>query len=166
MTTALHTNGAPPPNGATPTSSSQHQENGGSVMPIDPTVPPLGPDTQVVPRHGVLTIRLSAARKLALPLQLPVAIEEALRTPQGQNASSLTPSSVLEERSKKYYANGNNNNNNGTAPSDRAPNRESIQRKQCWWLPYVVLAFDNSEIMVDALGGNIAEPVWMYAAHL
>jgi serum/glucocorticoid-regulated kinase 2 len=121
-----------------------------------------GPDTQVVPRHGVLTIRLSAARNLAPPFQLPAAIEEALRSPQGQSASSVTPLSVLEERSKKYYANGNR----GTASSDRAPTRDSVQRKQCWWLPYVVLGFDNNEIMVDALGGNIAEPVWMYAAHL
>jgi len=157
MTTA-HTNGTTP-NGVPPVSSQYHTN--GSVPPVDSSMTS-GPDIQVVPRHGVLTIRLSAARNLALPPQLPAAIEDALTTPQGQNASSLTPSSVLEERSKKYYGNGNI----GTVPFDRAPNRESVQRKQCWWLPYVVLAFDNNEIMVDALGGNIAEPVWMYAAHL
>jgi serum/glucocorticoid-regulated kinase 2 len=43
-------------------------------------------------------------------------------------------------------------------------NRDSLQRKQLWWLPYVVLEFDKNEVLVDALGGDLAGPVWMYSA--
>ena len=42
--------------------------------------------------------------------------------------------------------------------------RDSLQRKQVWWLPYVVLEFDKNEVLVDALGGDLASPVWMYSA--
>lgn len=48
----------------------------------------------------------------------------------------------------------------------KTKNRDSFQRKQCWWLPYVVLEFDKNEILIDALGGTIEEPVWMFQAHL
>lgn len=43
-------------------------------------------------------------------------------------------------------------------------NRDSLQRKQLWWLPYVVLEFDKNEVLVDALGGDLNGPVWMYSA--
>lgn len=43
-------------------------------------------------------------------------------------------------------------------------NRDSLQRKQLWWLPYVVLEFDKNEVLVDALGGDLGSPVWMYSA--
>lgn len=145
------------------------------------TVPPLpSPVLDRRPaevRHGVLTIRLGSARNLALPERLPVVIEEALKSPQGQNAASVTPSSVLEDRSRKYYSaanpesgnvadDGKSNGRSSTDSSLRSQNRDSVQRKQCWWLSYVVLGFDNNEIMVDALGGDARDPVWMYAAHL
>lgn len=45
-------------------------------------------------------------------------------------------------------------------------NRDSIQRKQQWWLPYVVLEFDKNEVLIDALGGDLGAPVWMYSATL
>ncbi|KAF9074719.1 Pkinase-domain-containing protein [Rhodocollybia butyracea] len=44
-------------------------------------------------------------------------------------------------------------------------NRESMQRKRYWWLPYVVLEFDKNEILIDALGGDLACPVWNYRAN-
>ena len=44
--------------------------------------------------------------------------------------------------------------------------RESSVRKRQWWLPYVVLEFDKNEILVDALGGDIAAPSWLYKANL
>ncbi|KAF8977807.1 AGC protein kinase Gad8 [Entomortierella lignicola] len=44
-----------------------------------------------------------------------------------------------------------------------AANRESIQRK--WWLPYAVLEFDKNEVLIDALGGEVSNPVWQYRAH-
>jgi serum/glucocorticoid-regulated kinase 2 len=45
-------------------------------------------------------------------------------------------------------------------------NRDSLQRKQQWWLPYVVLEFDKNEVLVDALGGTLDSPAWMYSATL
>lgn len=45
-------------------------------------------------------------------------------------------------------------------------NRMSMQRKQCWWLPYLVLEFDKNEVLIDALGGDIHAPTWMYKANL
>ncbi|SCV73827.1 BQ2448_6257 [Microbotryum intermedium] len=41
-------------------------------------------------------------------------------------------------------------------------NRDSAQRKQTWWLPYVVLEFDKNEVLVDAMGGELSAPVWMF----
>ncbi|EIW76082.1 AGC Akt protein kinase [Coniophora puteana RWD-64-598 SS2] len=53
-----------------------------------------------------------------------------------------------------------------SSPAARKPasNRESMQRKRNWWLPYVVLGFDNNQILIDALGGDLATPVWNYKA--
>lgn len=45
-------------------------------------------------------------------------------------------------------------------------NRESMQRKRYWWLPYVVLEFDKNEILIDAMGGDLASPQWNYRADL
>lgn len=44
-------------------------------------------------------------------------------------------------------------------------NRESMQRKRNWWLPYVVLEFDKNEILIDALGGDLSNPVWNHHAN-
>lgn len=90
---------------------------------------------------GVLAIRVVQARGLTLPpgANLPSSIQQALA--QRQHALS--------------------NNNGG-----RASVRESLQRKQMWWLPYIVLEFDKNEIMVDALGGELDCPVWHYKARL
>lgn len=43
-------------------------------------------------------------------------------------------------------------------------NRDSLQRKQVWYLPYLVLEFDKNEVLVDALGGGLDSAVWMYTA--
>ena len=32
-------------------------------------------------------------------------------------------------------------------------------------MPYVVLEFDKNEILIDALGGDLSTPVWMFKAH-
>lgn len=52
----------------------------------------------------------------------------------------------------------------GVNPAAGSKNRDSLQRKQLWWLPYVVLEFDKNEVLVDALGGDLSGPVWMYSA--
>ena len=41
-----------------------------------------------------------------------------------------------------------------------AGNRESLQRRRHWWLPYVVIDFDNNQIPIDALGGDLQSPTW------
>jgi serum/glucocorticoid-regulated kinase 2 len=51
-----------------------------------------------------------------------------------------------------------------TQSAAQGKNRDSLQRKQLWWLPYVVLEFDKNEVLVDALGGDLSGPVWMYSA--
>ena len=52
------------------------------------------------------------------------------------------------------------------APRRPASNRESYQRKRNWWLPYIVLEFDNNQVLVDAMGGDLANPIWNYRAAL
>ena len=77
---------------------------------------------------------------------MPAPVEAALRAhPQASLASSLSSSPRI-----------------ATHPSKG--NRDSLQRKQLWWLPYVVLEFDKNEVLVDALGGDLNSPVWMYSA--
>ncbi|GAA5810702.1 AGC protein kinase Gad8 [Mucor flavus] len=44
-------------------------------------------------------------------------------------------------------------------------NRDSLTRKQNWWLPYVVLEFDKNEVLIDSLGGDTANPIYQYRAH-
>ncbi|TIA90968.1 hypothetical protein E3P99_01300 [Wallemia hederae] len=101
-------------------------------------------------RSGVLTIRVVEARDLELAgQQLPQQIEKALATQAAAAAASVTSTSVNHARQSSYSSN----------------NRDSMQRKQCWWLPYIVMEFDKNEILVDALGGRLDQPVWMYKAH-
>ena len=54
----------------------------------------------------------------------------------------------------------------GAPPRRSASNRDSMQRKRNWWLPYVVLEFDKNEVLVDALGGDLSKPEWNYRADL
>lgn len=42
---------------------------------------------------------------------------------------------------------------------------DNLQRR-CWWLPYVILEFDKNEVLIDALGGDLASPQWNYKADL
>lgn len=52
------------------------------------------------------------------------------------------------------------------AVQTRGNNRDSLTRKQNWWLPYVVLEFDKNEVLIDSLGGDTANPIYQYRAHL
>ncbi|GAA5862312.1 hypothetical protein JCM8547_007598 [Rhodosporidiobolus lusitaniae] len=91
-----------------------------------------------VPRTGVLTIRVVEARGLALPqgAHLPAGIQDAIETQQAIHGGR-----------------------------GGAGGRESLQRKMMWWLPYVVLEFDKNEVLIDALGGDLSSPTWMFRAH-
>lgn len=55
---------------------------------------------------------------------------------------------------------------NTPPPRKSTEQRESIQRKRFWWLPYLVLEFDKNEILIDALGGDLSKPEWNYRADL
>jgi serum/glucocorticoid-regulated kinase 2 len=88
-------------------------------------------------KQGVLTVRVHSGRNFNLPPGVPLP-------------------AVIQQ----VLANG--------APHIRGggSNRESLQRKRSWWLPYVVLSFDKQEILIDALGGEMHAPAWMYKADL
>lgn len=94
---------------------------------------------------GTLTIRIIEAKGLTVPpgVTIPEEIQRAIN--QNPQVGSLTVGSLT----------------NGTA---KRSNRDSVQRKQSWWLPYLVLGFDKNEVLVEALGGTIDCPVWMYKA--
>lgn len=99
-----------------------------------------------IARSGLLVIRVVDARGLSLPpgQNVPPMIARALAQ-AGPNGASMAGSLT--------HGNGG------------AGNRQSMQRKQCWWLPYLVLEFDKNEVLIDALGGDVSAPVWMYKAN-
>ncbi|KAF9366012.1 AGC protein kinase Gad8 [Mortierella sp. NVP85] len=41
----------------------------------------------------------------------------------------------------------------------------SARESRKWWLPYAVLEFDRNEVLIDALSGELSNPVWHYRAH-
>jgi serum/glucocorticoid-regulated kinase 2 len=45
-------------------------------------------------------------------------------------------------------------------------NRDSVQRTQCWWLPYLVMEFEVNQVLITPLGGELTKPLYMYQAHL
>lgn len=126
---------------------------------------------------GLLTITVMASKGLSLPpgVTLPASIESVIKAHQPGAAAALASSL-------------------GSAKQPHVPghkSKESIQRKQSWYLPYVVLEvchttalmqqrpaglsprcplnsfqFDKNEVLVDALGGDMENPLWMYKAHL
>ncbi|WVQ83279.1 hypothetical protein IAT38_005418 [Cryptococcus sp. DSM 104549] len=126
--------------------SSKHHSNSPSDVGSRSTTPTPGnphPGEAIQPpvaKSGMLKIRVTAAKGLSLPQGVPVPdpIQAALTT----NPNPTSPRVATAPRS----------------------NRDSLQRRQVWWLPYVVLEFDKNEVLVDALGGDLASPVWMYSA--
>jgi serum/glucocorticoid-regulated kinase 2 len=72
---------------------------------------------------------------------------------------SLAPGAQIPDVIKKALE-------SGPPPRTSTSNRESMQRRRYWWLPYVVLEFDKNEVLIDALGGDLANPVWNFRADL
>ncbi|TFY78076.1 hypothetical protein EWM64_g5935 [Hericium alpestre] len=97
-------------------------------------MPPADIDQRASFRSGTLTIRIYSGRGLALP-----------------------PGTHVPEVIQKQL-------DAGPPARTSTSNRESMQRRRYWWLPYVVLEFDKNEILIDALGGDMANPVWNYRA--
>jgi serum/glucocorticoid-regulated kinase 2 len=98
----------------------------------------------------LLLILLCSSRVVSVPEP----IQRALNT-HALAASMSTSANALAMQAKRQSG----------APT-MTSNRDSVQRKQQWWLPYVVLEFDKNEVLIDALGGDLAAPVWMYSATL
>lgn len=100
---------------------------------------------------GLLTIRVMWAEGLSVPgsAHFPPAVQAALASSQARAAAAVSPSSVTQQRMLK-----------------RKGNRDSVQRAQCWWLPYMVMEFDVNQVLITSLGGDIDKPVYMYQAHL
>ncbi|KAJ7175925.1 AGC/Akt protein kinase [Mycena filopes] len=88
-------------------------------------------------RSGLLAIRVLWAEGLA----------DALNSQQAKVASSVSPSSVTQQRLKTRG------------------NRDSIQRTQCWWLPYLVMEYEVNQVLITPLGGDLEKPIFMYQAH-
>lgn len=102
-------------------------------------------------QNYLLLIRLCSS----LSVSVPEPIQRALNT-HALAASMSTSANALAMQAKRQSG----------APTMTNNNRDSVQRKQQWWLPYVVLEFDKNEVLIDALGGDLAAPVWMYSATL
>ncbi|MBW0495188.1 hypothetical protein O181_034903 [Austropuccinia psidii MF-1] len=159
----------PTSNTASPTSSSQFsinnnnknnnhfidcsslnlQFNSNPSAPIIPSINNVNNlNNKISNKSGTLSIRIIQAQGLSIPLgiHMPQIVQRAII--ENPKVSSLTVSSLLDN----------------TISSDRRLNRDGLQRKQNWWLPYLVLEFDKNEVLIEALGGTIDNPVWMYKA--
>ncbi|KAH7928452.1 Pkinase-domain-containing protein [Leucogyrophana mollusca] len=113
------------------------------------TPTPMNPSGKPASRTGLLTIRVLWAEDLALPAgtAVPPAVQSALTTSQAKVAASVSPSSVTQRRlAKKHGA------------------KDSIQRTQCWWLPYLVMEFEVNQVLITPLGGDVEKPLYMYQA--
>ncbi|KAF8627495.1 hypothetical protein AX17_006306 [Amanita inopinata Kibby_2008] len=100
-------------------------------------------------RSGLLAIRVLWAEGLGVPpgTALPPAVQNALSSQQAKLAASVSPSSVTQQRLAKKG------------------NRDSVQRAQCWWLPYLVMEYEVNQVLITALGGDLEKPVYMYQAN-
>src|SRR5216683_2439322 len=101
-------------------------------------------------RTGILSIRVLWAESLSVPqdTSVPAVVQGALSSQQAKVAASISPASVSQSR---LAARGK---------------RDSIQRTQCWWLPYIVMEFEVNQILITPLGGELEKPLYMYQAHL
>jgi serum/glucocorticoid-regulated kinase 2 len=130
-------------------------------------------DEKVTFRSGLLTIRVFGAEGVALPpgTALPLAVQQALASQQGKIAASVSPSSVNQQRLV--------NKSRGNRCVDLLRHstsslilifsenfRDSIQRTQCWWLPYLVMEYEVNQVLITPLGGELDKPLYMYQAHL
>ncbi|CAD6891370.1 unnamed protein product [Tilletia controversa] len=91
-------------------------------------------------RSGLLSIKVVDAQNLALAPgdRLPPAIERALQNQPAASSAASQPSTA-----------------------GKGGQRQSVQRRPCWWLPYLVLEFDRNEILIDAISGTVSNPVWL-----
>lgn len=115
------------------------------------TPTPGNPNGDSLSRSGLLAIRVLWAEGLTIPSSqsLPRAVQAALSSQQAKLAASVSPSSVTQHRL-----------------ANRRSNRDSVQRQQCWWLPYLVMEFEVNQVLITPLGGDMSKPLYMYETNL
>ena len=114
------------------------------------TPTPGNPSGKPMARSGLLTIRVLWAEGLSVPGgAVPPAVQAALTSQQAKVAASVSPSSVTQQRL-----------------ASKRSNRDSVQRTQCWWLPYLVLEFEVNQVLITPLGGELTKPLYMYETTL
>ncbi|KAF9013233.1 kinase-like domain-containing protein [Cyathus striatus] len=126
-------------------------DDASSVRSTTPTpANPEGREGLPVFRSGLLTIRVLGAEGISLPAgtAVPSAVQSALLSQQAKVAASVSPSSVTQQRL-----------------ATKKGNRDSIQRMQCWWLPYLVMEYEVNQVLITPLGGELDKPLYMYQAH-
>ena len=120
------------------------------LSPRSTTPTPGNPDGILDSRPGLLAIRVLWAEDLTVPGgNVPPAVEAALKSQQAKVAASVSPSSVNEQRL-----------------ASKRSNRDSVQRTQCWWLPYIVMEFEVNQVLITPLGGDLQKPLYMYETSL
>jgi len=131
-------------------STSNLRADSDEVVNRSTTPTPRNPGGKPDVRTGLLTIRVLWAEGLAPPTGtvIPPAVQAALSSQQAKVAACVSPSSVTQQRLAKVKG-----------------NRDSIQRTQCWWLPYLVMEFEVNQILITPLGGELNRPLYMYQAH-
>ncbi|KIP05161.1 hypothetical protein PHLGIDRAFT_31013 [Phlebiopsis gigantea 11061_1 CR5-6] len=116
------------------------------LSPRSTTPTPGNPDGRPMARSGILAIRVSGAENLSVPGgAVPPAVQAALKSSQAKVAASVSPSSVTQQRL-----------------ASKRSNRDSVQRTQCWWLPYIVIEFEVNQVLITPLGGDLEKPLYMY----
>lgn len=123
--------------------------NGDAGRSTTPT--PGNPNGDPLSRSGLLAIRVLWAEGLSVPSGqgVPPAVQAALNSQQAKLAASVSPSSVTQHRL-----------------ANRKSNRDSVQRQQCWWLPYLVMEFEVNQVLITPLGGDMSKPLYMYETNL
>ncbi|KAJ7784494.1 kinase-like domain-containing protein [Mycena metata] len=87
-------------------------------------------------RSGLLAIRVLWAEGLAVP--------------PGTAVPAAVQAALNSQQAKRLKTRGN---------------RDSIQRTQCWWLPYLVMEYEVNQVLITPLGGDLEKPIFMYQAH-
>lgn len=132
-------------------SSTNLRSDDGSTRSVTPT--PGNPDGGPRLRSGLLAIRMLGAEGLSLPpgVALPPAVQNVMQSQPGQVAAAMSPASVTQSRL--------------LASKTRGTSRDSVQRTQCWWLPYAVMEYEVNQVLITPLGGDMEKPIYMYQAH-
>ncbi|KZT28827.1 Pkinase-domain-containing protein [Neolentinus lepideus HHB14362 ss-1] len=131
-----------------PTAANALNPDGGSPK---ATMPTQGNPGSSRIAGGTLTISVSGAQGLSLPsgTLIPPAVQAAQVSQQAKATECVSLSSVREERLRER----------------ETKKRDSVERMQCWWLPYLILEFEVNQIIITPLGGVMENPVYMYQAH-